>query len=129
MCLTLTGGASTVWSIVKLALMLVFVLALAYVTSRIVAGYQKTTLVGKSNIQIVESFRIMGDKYIAIAKIGENYYAIGVGKTEITMLDKLDPEKLKLNLSDEEQVAKSSFREVLSNFSKKNTNENKDSEK
>jgi len=114
---------------VKLALMLVFVLALAYVTSRIVAGYQKNTLVGKSNIQIVESFRIMGDKYIAIAKIGENYYAIGVGKTEITMLDKLDPEKLKLNLSDEEQVAKSSFREVLSNFSKKNTNENKDSEK
>ena len=129
MFLTLTGGASTVWSIVKLCLMLVLVLALAYFTSRIIARYQNNTLTGKGNIQIVESFRILGDKYIAIVKIGESYYAIGVGKTEINMLDKLDPEQLKLDRFEEDKLKAGSFREVLNNFSKKNTNENKDSEK
>ena len=129
MFFVLTGGASTLWNVLKLLVMLALVLALAYITSKIIARYQKNILTGKSNIQVVESFRILGDKYIAVVKIGESYYALGIGKTEITMIDKLNPEDLHLTLPEDTQTAVGSFKEVLANFSKKNTNENEDNKK
>ena len=130
MPLLLTGGASTIWNVIKLLVMLVFVLALAYITSKIIARYQSNALTGKSNIRVIESFRMLGDKYIAVVKIGENYYALGIGKTEITVIDKLDKDNLRLDIDkDGAPENAGSFKEVLANFSKKKTNEKNDNEK
>ncbi len=116
----LTAGAgSSVWSILKLLLMLVLVLALAYATAKLIARYQSNMLSGRSDIRIVESFKLIGDKYIAIAKIGENYYALGIGKDDITLIDKLDPEQLTLPKEAGGTETKTSFKDVLAGFSKK----------
>jgi flagellar protein FliO/FliZ len=63
---------------------------LAYYGAKLAGNYQNNVLNNKSNIKIVESYRIGGNKLLAIAKIGEDFYAIGVGKDEITLIDKLD---------------------------------------
>ena len=34
----------------------------------------------KNNIQFIESYRVGGNKMVAIAKIGEKYFALGIGK-------------------------------------------------
>jgi flagellar protein FliO/FliZ len=86
----LTSGYSGTWALIKLILVFVFILILAYYGTRFVGNYQNNVLNSKSNIRIIESCRIGGNKLLAIAKIGEDYYAIGVGKDEFTLIDKLD---------------------------------------
>ena len=88
------SGAQAAWSIVKLLLMLVLVVALAYGTAKLVGRYQGGPVNSRNNISIVESYRLMGDKYIAIAKIGDNFYALGIGKDGISLIDKLDPDTI-----------------------------------
>ena len=112
------GAGSSVWSILKLLLMLVLVLALAYATAKLIAKYQGNMLSGRSDIRIVQSFKLIGDKYIAIAKIGEGYYALGIGKDNITLIDKLDPEQLSIKEVGGNEP-KASFKDVLAGFSKK----------
>jgi flagellar protein FliO/FliZ len=86
----LVAGYSGVWAYIKLILVFVFILLLAYYGARLAGNYQNNVLNSRSNIRIIESYRIGGNKLLAIAKIGEDYYAIGIGKDEITLIDKLD---------------------------------------
>ncbi len=79
-------------NILTLILAFVFVLVLAYYGAKITAKYQGNMLNNKSNIKIVESFRFGGNKIIAIAKIGKSYYALGIGKEEINLIDKIELE-------------------------------------
>ena len=79
-------------NILTLILAFVFVLVLAYYGAKITAKYQGNMLNNKSNIKIIESFRFGGNKIIAIAKIGKSYYALGIGKEEINLIDKIELE-------------------------------------
>ena len=67
----LTSGFSAGWSIVKLILITVLVLVLAFYSTRLIAKYQNNTWSAKNNIQFIESYRVGGNKMVAIAKIGE----------------------------------------------------------
>lgn len=73
----------------------VAVLALTYLTTRFVAGYQKGKGLGR-NIEVIETYKITTGKYIQVIKIGEKYLAVGIGKDEIHMLSEINPEDLKL---------------------------------
>ena len=75
----LTSGFSAGWSIVKLILITILVLVLAFYSTRLIAKYQNNTWSAKNNIQFIESYRVGGNKMVAIAKIGEKYYALGIG--------------------------------------------------
>ena len=77
-------------NVLTLILAFAFVLVLAYYGAKITAKYQGNMLNNKSNIKIVESFRVGGNKIIAIAKIGKSYYALGIGKEEINLIDKIE---------------------------------------
>ena len=139
------SGAQTVWSILKLLLMLVLVVALAYGTAKLVGRYQGGPVSSRNNISIVESYRLMGDKYIAIAKIGDNLYALGIGKDGINLIDKLDPETVHLrkDFVDRQESGQgiasgnasnasnqsASFKEVLSAFKKKKSDSSSDNNK
>ena len=116
----LTSGFSAGWSIVKLILITVLVLVLAFYSTRMIAKYQNNTWSAKNNIQFIESYRVGGNKMIAIAKIGEKYYALGIGKEEIHVIAELDKDDLKLpeqvkDISDK-MAPKMSFKEVLANM-------------
>lgn len=116
----LTSGFSAGWSIVKLILITVLVLVLAFYSTRMIAKYQNNTWSAKNNIQFIESYRVGGNKMIAIAKIGEKYYALGIGKEEIHVIAELDKDDLKLpehvNDTSDKTVPKMSFKEVLANM-------------
>jgi flagellar protein FliO/FliZ len=136
----LTSGYSGVWAYIKLILVFIFILLLAYYGAKLAGNYQNNVLNNKSNIKIIESYRIGGNKLIAIAKIGEDYYAIGIGKDEITLIDKLDASYFdalenernsggsKGFLSAEQKV---SFKDILSKFKdeKKSSGESDDDER
>lgn len=115
-----SGGLKGVLNVITLILIFFLVLFLAYYTAKFAAKYQKNVLSGKSNITVIESFRIGNNKFIAIVKIGEAYYAIGVGKDEITTIDKLDGETLKLPDAEENNASKKiDFKEILSQIKNK----------
>ena len=86
----LTSGFSAGWSIVKLILITVLVLVLAFYSTRLIAKYQNNTWSAKNNIQFIESYRVGGNKMVAIAKIGEKYFALGIGKEEIHVIAELE---------------------------------------
>lgn len=121
-----SGGVSSFLSILSLILIFLLVLVLAYFTSKLAAKYQSNVLNHKSNIRIIESFRLGNNRFISIAKIGESYYALGLGKEEITLIDKLNPEELKILEEAETTDKRLNFKEILSQIKNKDSNDNND---
>lgn len=122
MVIALTGMGEAILQAIFLIVVFIAVVALAYFTTKFVAKYQSDNILSKSNIRVVESFRLGNNKFIAIVVIAEEYYAVALGKDEITLIDKIDPTKLKDKSTDVKAQGKS-FKEVLESF--KNKNENK----
>lgn len=129
----LISGYSAGWNIFKLIVITILVLVLAFYATKLIAKYQNNTLSAKSNIRFLESYRVSGNKLVAIAKIGERYFALGIGKDEIHVISELKPEELKLpdTAPDSAEAAdtakKVSFHEILANM--KNSHAKDDSEK
>lgn len=121
-----SGGFSSFLNILSLIIIFLLVLVLAYFAAKLAAKYQSNVLNSRSNIRVIESFRLGGNKFIAIAKIGENYYAIGIGKDEITFIDKINPDELKNFDSTGESDKKLNFKEILSQVKNKNSKDNND---
>ncbi|NLD91375.1 MAG: flagellar biosynthetic protein FliO [Fibrobacter sp.] len=88
----------------------IFVLGLAYLTTRFIAKYEKNQIVNK-NIEIIETFRLSTNKFIAIVRVGEKYLALAIGKDTVTMLTELNADDLNLVSSD--QVPTETFQEIL----------------
>ncbi len=115
----------SLYNVISLILIFIFILILAYFTAKLTAKLQGNSLNKRANIKIIESFRLGGNKFISIVKIGENYFAMGFGKDEITMIDRLDKDSIVL--PDESLcTTKSSFKDILQNINKKDEQENTD---
>ncbi len=106
-------------------IMFLFVLFLAYLAARI-AGRFQNNVVSRGNIRIMETSRIANNKYIQIVKIGTRYYAIAVGKEEVTLLAELMPEDL--YLSEGDGADKGSFSDILDNLRNKKKEDKSDEE-
>lgn len=118
----LLAGIQDILRFITLLIVFILVLALTYFTTRWIANYQKTATI-TGNIEVVEIKRITNTKAIEIVRIGEEYFAIAVGKDEINLISKL--EKDSLNLSKPEQISpKDSFKLVFNKI--KNNSNNKD---
>ena len=125
MIVVLTGFSSSLssaWNIISLILIFLFVLALAYFSTKIIAKYQSNTLNSKSNIKIIESFRVGNNKYIAIAEIAGQYYALAIGKDEINLIGTLDKDNI-IDRQSTYNVNKTSFKDILSKVKNNNSNE------
>jgi len=121
------SNSPSVLSIITLLLVFVLVLVMAYFATRFVAKYQSNALNNKCNIRVLESFRIDGNKIIAIIKIGKGCYAVGITKEQITLIDKIDPEELN-DLSEDKtlETKQFDFKDILSQVKKKNSKDNSD---
>ncbi|MDD6057545.1 MAG: flagellar biosynthetic protein FliO [Clostridiales bacterium] len=69
-------------------LIFLVVLVMVYITTRWIANVQKIQMTGKG-LQVVETIRIAGNKYVQVVKAGEVYLVIAVGKDTVTLLAKL----------------------------------------
>ena len=89
----LTSSFQSVMQLIGVVLIFLVVLALTYLTSKWVGGYQRINMKNK-NLQIIESIGVGNNKYIALIKAGEEYLVVAIGKDEITMLAQLTEEQL-----------------------------------
>ena len=95
LALNSTTGMNGVAQFVTVLLIFVGVLFLTYFSTRWIASYQKGRMYS-SNISVVETFKISANKFIQIVRIGERYFAIAVGKDEVTLLGELKEDELTL---------------------------------
>lgn len=91
-------------------LLFFFVLFLAYIAARITGTYQSNAMNKRSNIKVIEVFRISNNKMIEIVKIGNHYLALAVGKDEITLLKELDEDEIVLRETSLEPI---NFKHIL----------------
>lgn len=125
MCLMILQGStrdiSSALSVISLILIFIFIVVLAYFTTRFIARYQSNSINTKSNMRVIESIRVSNNKFIAIIEVCNSFYIIGVGKDEITLIDKLDPEDADLikNSQMSDSGKKIDFKEILSQIKNK----------
>ena len=102
----LTSGFSAGWSIVKLILITVLVLVLAFYSTRLIAKYQNNAWSAKNNIQFIESYRVGGNKMVAIEEI---HVIAELKKDDLKLPDQMVDATV-------EKTPKMSFKEVLANM-------------
>ena len=98
-------------------ILFVFVLAVTWLTTRWIAGYQKTKAAG-CNLEVIETMRVTRNKYLQIVRAGERYLVIAVGKDEIHMLAELSREEIQFHENGNGQNL--NFGDILEKFKKQN---------
>ncbi len=119
--LEISSGWESFFQLVGILLVFLFVLALTYVATKWIAGYQQG-IVANKNIRVIETFRVSSNKFIQIIQVGEKYLAISVCKDTINVLTELTEEQLTWMPSMEEKKeanVNESFQEILNNLKKK----------
>ncbi len=109
-----------------ITLLVVFglVLGITYFVTRWVGGYQREKL-AKGNVQIIEAKQINNNKFIYVAKIGNDYFALSSGKENFTVIGKLDPDGITLPEPTQPIEIKEPFAKFLEKVKK---NKHKDDE-
>lgn len=90
-----TSSLESVGQLICLILLFLFVLFLAYVAARLTGSFQSNVLNKRSNVKVIEVFRLSNNKVIEIVKIGNQYLALAICKDNVTMLTKLDEAEIK----------------------------------
>lgn len=123
-----SSGLYSVWDVISLILIFVFVILLAYFATKFVAKYQSNMLNNKNNIRIIESFRIDSTRLILIVKITEDYYALAYTKDSVTVIDKLNPDEINNLMADNTSKSnnKLDFKAILSQVKNKNSKDDSD---
>ncbi len=119
--LEISSGWESFFQLVGILLVFLFVLALTYLVTKWIAGYQQG-IVANKNIRIIETFRVSSNKFIQIIQVGEKYLAVSVCKDTINVLTELTEEQLTWMPSMEEKKetnVNESFQEILNNLKKK----------
>lgn len=104
---------------ITVLILFVFVLGITYATTRWIANYQKEKAAG-SNLELIETMRITGNKYLQIVRAGNKYMVIAIGKDEIHMLTELSEDEIVLLKGNEPQMDFKSIFEKLKKQSAKN---------
>ena len=121
--LEISSGWESFFQLVGILLVFLFVLALTYLVTKWIAGYQQR-IVANKNIRVIETFRVSSNKFIQIIQVGEKYLAVSVCKDTINVLTELTEEQLTWMPSMEEKKeanVNESFQEILNNLKKKIT--------
>lgn len=119
--LEISSGWESFFQLVGILLVFLFVLALTYLVTKWIAGYQQG-IVANKNIRVIETFRVSSNKFIQIIQVGEKYLTVSVCKDTINVLTELTEEQLTWMPSMEEKKeanVNESFQEILNNLKKK----------
>ena len=120
MLLTGTSTMDSYLQFITVLILFVFVLVITYVTTRWIANYQKGKAIG-SNMEVMETLRVTGNKYLQIVRVGKKYMVIAIGKDEIHMLSEVAEEDLVWKTGQEAEL---NFSALLEKFKKQNGKEN-----
>lgn len=105
-----SSGVRNIVQLICVILLFFFVLFLAHMAARIAGSYQSNVMNKKSNIRVIEVYRISNNKMIEIVKIGERYLALAVGKDEVSLLTELDADEIVMHETSLEPI---NFKRIL----------------
>ena len=109
MLLLLTTTASSVGQLITVLLIFVFVLVITAFTTKWIGNYQNEKALGE-NIVVLETKRISQNKIMEIVRVGDKYFAIALGKDEVTLIGEISEDSLKFPEVSKEAF---SFKEFL----------------
>ena len=92
----ISGGVESAAQFLTVLVLFIVVLALTYFTTKFVGNYQKMQGFGK-NIEAIETYRITGNKFLQMVRVGRRYYLLSIGKDEVNSIAELSEEELDLN--------------------------------
>jgi flagellar protein FliO/FliZ len=99
-------------------LIFIFVLALAYITARLTAGFQKGRMSG-NGVEVLQTFKIAQNKYIQVVRIGEKYYSYVVCKDTVTLLGEMTKDEIpNIDNVKTEPVINKNFKEIFDRLKK-----------
>lgn len=108
---------------ITVLIIFLFVLLITYWVTRWTAGYQKSQT-ANANMEIIETIRLSGNKYVQIVRVGRKYLAVAICKDTVTMLTEI-PEQ-DLVFSDNNISGTLGFKDILEKIQKKNFLEKED---
>ena len=91
--LMISSSLDSFLKLISVLLVFVFVLAITYVVTRWMAGYQKTQMKCK-NLQVLETISMGNNKMVCLLKPGTEYLVVSVGKDEIHPLMTLTEDQI-----------------------------------
>ena len=90
----LTSLGESIFRLVVVFAIFIGVLVITVFATKWIAGYQKN-LAKNTNFDVVDALSIGTNQRLMIVKIGKDrYFAIGVGKEEVTLISELSEEEL-----------------------------------
>ncbi len=89
----LSSSVESFLKLISVLFVFVIVLAITYVATRWMGGYQKIRMKSK-NLQVIETIPAGNNKMIALIKAGTQYLVVSVGKDEIHHLATLEEDQL-----------------------------------
>ena len=90
-----TSSLKSVGQLICVIFLFLFVLFLAYLAARIAGSFQSGITNKRSNVKVIEVFRLSNNKVIEIVKIGEKFLALAVCKDNVTVLTELSADEIK----------------------------------
>lgn len=113
MIILLAGGNDSYAQFITVLVVFVLVLGVTALVTRWIANYQKQQNVNV-NVEVIETTRIAGNKYIQILRLGETYVAIAVCKDTVTQLCEIPEEQLRKSKTGQGSILRSaSFKELF----------------
>ena len=104
--------------LITVLLIFIFVLVLAYFTTRLTAGVQKGKMQG-ANIEVIETMKMAQNKYIQIVRVGEKFFSYIVCKDTVTLLGELDKNEIPdVESAKKEPALNLNFKEVFDRLKK-----------
>ena len=121
----MTGGIGSLAQFLTILIIFLFVLALTWYSTRLIAKFQKSGANAHGNMEIVEAFRLSQTQVVEILRIADRYVAIAVSKDQVTKLGewKMDELPLVIPEAPEQSGAKVSFKALLEKYGSKKTEE------
>ena len=123
----MTSSLESFMQRISVLVIFVFVLVITYVTTRWMAGFQKSRSYNK-NLKIIETIAVGNNKLISIVAVGKKYIAVSVGKDDVHFLTEIKEDELKdLSFLDEadKESAKESFANILEKLKKSHSDRSK----
>lgn len=84
----------------------IFVLVLTYFSSKLIAKIQKQQMMN-SNIRIVETMKVMNNKYLMIIESAGKFFLVSVCKDSISLIGELDKDEIKQPLGSNKNLLNS----------------------
>lgn len=123
MILTVSGRTDSYIQFMTVLLLFLFVLLITWWVTKWTAGYQKSQT-ANANMEIVETIRLSGNKYVQIIRVGRKYLAVAICKDTVTMLTEISEQDLVF--PDESVLKPTRFKDVLDRIQNKNFLEKED---